>query len=479
MFNFKKNTIIGISLISITIVGIFAIIGGILLDANEESQVISDAEIEHQEYFRIIDEAVETNDISLCENLPKPRNTSTFSGYGDIWGWYPPQKDWIYYCAALVLDDFTLCNRIAYTNNVKPDLARQCKSILKNNFTFGLESTSTDKDYPTKTRFRILFGTVQDNSCENDQLSDLETIPRKKMIDFFYNDYVILLASVLNKNMDPRVSLDSPYVVAEEIITSPHSIYNRYSILECLGEKSLSLPMINSFEEKTKILLILDANENGRQGYDIEQYFVIENDEDLNNIIPPPKIQNQMNEIGEARTNFICDHGLIPIENPKGGFSCVTNDTYKKLIFRGWVYQEKISSKTINENHIPLLKIISPKDGDSFKITTPIRWKSFDLDGDSLSHTIEIKINGTKKWITLEKNFQQTTMENKLLPQYAIKSAQIKITVNDGTNELSLVSGNFSVNLETGRDITKNNFKWKPGEKNWQGFVVDDSLLGP
>lgn len=129
----RQNTVIVISLVSITIIGFFAIIGSYLLTEHEKSQVTPDVKIEHQEFFRIIDKAVESNDLSLCENIPEPRNITTIpkGGFvGDMWGNYPPQKDWIVYCTALVLDDITLCDRIASMNNVQPSLMRECKSTL-------------------------------------------------------------------------------------------------------------------------------------------------------------------------------------------------------------------------------------------------------------------------------------------------------------------------------------------------------------
>ena len=129
------------------------------------------------------------------------------------------------------------------------------------------------------------------------------------------------------------------------------------------------------------------------------------------------------------------------------------------------------------ENKSPTIEIISPKAGDSFEITTPIEWKSMDPEGQPLSHTIQLQIGESDYWLTLEDNFSGTKLENKLPPQYSIDSGKVRIIVSDGENESSIVSGIFSVNVETGSDITEQWVRWDPFDKKWQPYIVEEPLF--
>jgi len=124
-------------------------------------------------------------------------------------------------------------------------------------------------------------------------------------------------------------------------------------------------------------------------------------------------------------------------------------------------------------NNLPTVEILSPKDGDSFEKIVPIKWKSSDPEGKELSHTIQLRLKEGHSWLTLENNYLENSFDHYVPPPYAIISGQIRITVTDGVNESSAISGVFSANLETGTDLTQLHVRWDPFDKRWQPYVVE------
>ena len=108
--------------------GLFAYL---FIDSQTDSQIqtpkLSPANVEIAEFRNLINQAVETDDVSICNSLPEPKYEWVS---GDDWdARTPTQQEWVILCEALVYEDPTLCEKLS-TLNSGSNLDYSCKLQL-------------------------------------------------------------------------------------------------------------------------------------------------------------------------------------------------------------------------------------------------------------------------------------------------------------------------------------------------------------